>query len=1563
MAEDKSHSTKDLFLLAVGLAKLAEDGSKDPVPPERYYLKDGALRETRWNWDWFSSPEAEWKKIRYRYWLIGNLAANLTGSDQNFVAISEPMLVSMDLLDNEFKPGMPAATEEIKKIVQSKSGYERSFFTALSLGLSKPLSDGKEVVVFGAGMRRRTSVWRPGTGAEALRADVEFYVPFYPAPGEGPGPADVSAARSMCAGIAISRANLSSIGKDAEANLAAVRFNVRIPMTSGGKDKALETAFGKATIKVQKRVMGGARSEPGPWQDFDDWKTFVKAFCESEDGGELLNAPIGPILLATVSDPSGLADLLLRRKKRDEIKEQAKETKQELKDTVELLKGLWKDWNVKESEEPGKTPPSSSERKLGGLLESVGLLTEKKGKYSLGDLAGLTVSGFFNSMITELDGFPLYLKGVDAKDDKGSRIAITLASQSDPTDNKKHYFGLAGMAYDIPLETTSAKESTADDGSSKRNAIVLDDDEFIEDDSILIIDDDEEENGEGGEQEPDGDQEEAGKKSKVDLRLQLGKWFEHETLDDNWFRRLLPPPEDSDKLGLKRRTPLPGIRWLPLQREQSADGTKADFSFQWLRGDLLSLGFDIKGTTKDGLTFLKAKKGPLSYFGLGAVEVRIALLYFKERVAFGLGIKLRDLRLSFGPKEKDGEKEESSADETIAGLQDLLADHWVVVPDPEKPESAKPKTRLSAEKKDKFSISAGYLSPLSEGSKGTLDIQLYDAEDKRGKIVWIPIDRRGGSVYLKQIGIGLKGVENVELSKGLSDSAQLTVAVTGGLRWPVFELGFIGASLAFPLKRPGDVEFGLEGLDISLKLGSVVVSGSFLKSGGEYAGNVTIDLPKCSIGAMGFYGALQVFSRSKDDAIVKDLRQNRVNPKLLADLAENQITPATTGPIRRGFSDGSWELFASDGKQYVITADDGKLNVSSPDKTLFIYGMLNAASGGGIRFGPIQFTALALGFGLNRRIEVPTIENLAEFPLVKMVMGEGGYQKEAKAGDLQSQLSKPVKDPLKVLEEMKDALPAERGQYVICGGVRFTIANTVDCFGLIVVQFGNDFEIALLGLARFRQPRDLSAKALCYVEMQMLMSIKPSEGCFKLQALLTTNSWIINQDCKLTGGFAVFVWFAGEHKGDFVVSLGGYHPRFRRPDHYPIVPRIGLSWPVNDNLSVKGGGYLAVTPSCFMLGAILEATFHSGRISAWFTAYLDVVIAWDPFHFELDLGVSMRIEAAFITTIKVTISASLQMWGPPVGGLAKVNLTLVSFDVPFGAQRDEAKPKLVGSWVQFSRNFINPSEADVEAVERIVPAASPITRATLSAGRSNVNEAKPAEGVWKVRGDELELAATTAVPVTDLNVGRVKTNSPPEGIQQRAEAGQSMLVTKPVVIATDGLKTRKYGKPLGVHPMGKGLTSSLNVTVVRDELTQTRAIDLADWTMEEETGSLPAALWDAEKPKPSGPSEPSAKLIGGCITGVRRLKPPKGKLGQRAGLTDFEWRRLEAARVPKSKAEQEVPSGTRARDIQAVVAGKQAEQKRIADALSAAGFSLGWSPQTEVRFRELRDEPLSGAVA
>jgi hypothetical protein len=181
-----------------------------------------------------------------------------------------------------------------------------------------------------------------------LQADVEFFVPFYVAPGTDQSANDsFPGARAICAGIALTRAGGSSIGQDtAGQELAALRFNFRIPFTARMSQKfrrddyELKTFFDAPVIQVQKRDMVRLGSKQPEWEKFDGWKSVVEKLCASTDGGELLNAPIGPLLLEKVSDSSGIKDIILKKSKRDEIKEEAAEVKEELEEAARLLKGL-----------------------------------------------------------------------------------------------------------------------------------------------------------------------------------------------------------------------------------------------------------------------------------------------------------------------------------------------------------------------------------------------------------------------------------------------------------------------------------------------------------------------------------------------------------------------------------------------------------------------------------------------------------------------------------------------------------------------------------------------------------------------------------------------------------------------------------------------------------------------------------------------------------------------------------------------------------------------------------------------------------------------------------------------------------------------------------------------------------------------------------------------------------------------------------------------------------------------------------------------------------------------
>ena len=55
---------------------------------------------------------------------------------------------------------------------------------------------------------------------------------------------------------------------------------------------------------------------------------------------------------------------------------------------------------------------------------------------------------------------------------------------------------------------------------------------------------------------------------------------------------------------------------------------------------------------------------------------------------------------------------------------------------------------------------------------------------------------------------------------------------------------------------------------------------------------------------------------------------------------------------------------------------------------------------------------------------------------------------------------------------------------------------------------------------------------------------------------------------RLTGGFAFALWWKGPLAGQFVLTMGGYHPDFHR-DGYPDVPRLGLVWRISDAWSSR----------------------------------------------------------------------------------------------------------------------------------------------------------------------------------------------------------------------------------------------------------------------------------------------------------------------------------------------------------------------------------------------------------
>jgi hypothetical protein len=480
--------------------------------------------------------------------------------------------------------------------------------------------------------------------------------------------------------------------------------------------------------------------------------------------------------------------------------------------------------------------------------------------------------------------------------------------------------------------------------------------------------------------------------------------------------------------------------------------------------------------------------------------------------------------------------------------------------------------------------------------------------------------------------------------------------------------------------------------------------------------------------------------------------------------------------------------------------------------SMFIYAVLHAELGGPPFF---RVQGLAAGFGYNRKLVLPPIEEVHRFPLVRAALDEKFITKEAPIGE--------------VLGKLRDYISPSLGNYWLAAGIRFSSFEMIQSFVLVSVSFGHEVEIGLLGLAKMSLPKGMSPSSeVAYAELALRVVIKPEEGTVAVEGRLTNASYILSKDCRLTGGFAFFLWSSGSHAGDFVVTLGGYHPKFPRPEHYPFVPRLGVNWQVSKELAVTAEMYFALTPSCLMIGGRLSAVYQSGTIKAWFVAYADFLLNWQPFYYQADMGISIGVQVNLdleivVISIRVELCVDLHLWGPPFSGEARVNLSTISFTLPFGEPKESPNPLKPDEFVE---KFLPPAPKDKQPEVIAVRIGSGLIQ-QRERGKDTSKEV-----VSVVNAHALALTAESLIPSTDF-----------DGLAASAKHKQPD-------------KQRPSIEEFGIRPMGTALKSTLDVRLWKGSDPQTPHNLRATFV---ETG-VPDALW-GRTGKVELPNIPEAKII------------------------------------------------------------------------------------------------------
>ncbi|KJK85506.1 hypothetical protein H633G_10654 [Metarhizium anisopliae BRIP 53284] len=540
----------------------------------------------------------------------------------------------------------------------------------------------------------------------------------------------------------------------------------------------------------------------------------------------------------------------------------------------------------------------------------------------------------------------------------------------------------------------------------------------------------------------------------------------------------------------------------------------------------------------------------------------------------------------------------------------------------------------------------------------------------------------------------------------------------------------------------------------------------------------------------------------------------------------------------------------------------GNTKGADPFETIFLYCVLR---------GPLitlQFATIegvCGGFGYNSSLTFPTARDVVKFPLI-----EG---KATEPGDKDGPL-----DILDHLLSTKWFFP-KKGSFWVVAGLTVKAFEILLVQAVIVIQWNPYVELGIFGLAAASIPGGKSKVKFANVELGISASLNFQTGVLKIEGELTPASFILDPNCHLTGGFGLYSWFDSKDKslrGDWVFTIGGYHPSYERPPQYPTPPRLGISWQFGGAISISGQAYFAITPKVCMGGGRLDVALSLNPLFAYFNAFVDFLINFKPFSFiaegGLTIGVKFTLDLWLVCiNINIEIGARLYIKGPPIQGRVHVDFWVFGFDIDFGAEDVEKSKGLpIEEFVEVvcqvhtsgASSLLEPAISaitDTDATDKLEAHVFAVEEGLVPKEKI---ESTPSGKLWVVRAATFEFSVNCKFVIQEATV---VTKSPKDTVVHESNL--------------PGTGIDIFAKPM--HATSP-ITSHLTITIKPEKPTLSSLATEPIWNINERlTKDVPLALWgeyDAAS-DPSDTKNPSALLKGtsgksvNLMTGVHLSRP------------------------------------------------------------------------------------------
>jgi hypothetical protein len=270
-----------------------------------------------------------------------------------------------------------------------------------------------------------------------------------------------------------------------------------------------------------------------------------------------------------------------------------------------------------------------------------------------------------------------------------------------------------------------------------------------------------------------------------------------------------------------------------------------------------------------------------------------------------------------------------------------------------------------------------------------------------------------------------------------------------------------------------------------------------------------------------------------------------------------------------------------------------------------------------------------------------------------------------------------VENMPKILSDLKAIFPIEQGTFVVGPMAKIgwgTPTLVSIALGVIIEIPGGD--VVILGRLGVALPTEEAKTLLLQVSFIGVLEFSKRRLWF-FATLFESRILFI----PLEGEMGLLMDYSD--KPNFVLSVGGFHPRFTAPPlPFPSPARIALSLVNESYARVRAETYFAVTSNSVQIGCRIEAFFGFDSLSVDGHFSFDALLRFSPFYLIIELSAGFSVKVFGMGLFHVQLRGSLE--GPTpwhIQGSAEIGFLFfsvsVDVDVTFGERRAETLPPIV----------------------------------------------------------------------------------------------------------------------------------------------------------------------------------------------------------------------------------------------------------------------------------------------